>query len=139
MKRYLYFSKCTHGPFELHDLDIMRAALSYNPQIGLTGFLHRTKEHYFQVIEGRCQEVDRLVCKIKADSRHMNFCRLMEENIPYTRFAGWSMGYSRDLNELPELHTVAASNPKAILNFLIEEADRQLEILRAKGASTAPD
>ncbi|WP_415400742.1 BLUF domain-containing protein [Tateyamaria sp. SN3-11] len=132
MKRYLYFSESRYAPFDVHDLDIMREALSHNAQHGITGFLHRTKGHYFQCIEGAANEIDMLVLKIKADTRHRNFCPLIEEEIRYTRFPGWSMGYSRDMSSLTDQRLSTGSDPTAILSFLMEEADRQIEMLRTK-------
>ncbi len=132
VKRFLYISDCVHGPFDVHDLDIMREALSFNAQHGITGFLHRTNKHYFQCIEGTNLQIDRLVDKIRADTRHANLCPLMEDGIAFTQFPGWSMGYSRELGSQEGFQIDAGTAPADVLEFLIEEANRQIAEFKKK-------
>ena len=103
----------------------MRKALSNNAERGITGFLHRSRTHYYQCIEGRDREIDLLVQKIKADPRHYNVQTLLEEQTDFRHFVGWSMGYSQDMAGHKDLRINPKTDPDRIQKFLIDQADLQ--------------
>ena len=119
--------------FDVRELDIFRTALSHNAVVGINGFLHRTNTHYFQYIDGPDIEINNLVDRLYADNRHSDMLMVKEEQIRFTRFPGWSMGYSR-----VEAHRLQPSidptcSPDEIFEFLLREAHSQIQIMKGKG------
>lgn len=91
----VYRSQCFNRKFDIDDVDILRAALAFNPAMGITGFLLRTKMHYFQEIEGPKEAIHDLVDRIRKDQRHVDFEVLCSGQRGARDFADWDMGYSQ--------------------------------------------
>lgn len=94
MRYILYRSRANNRQFQLDDLDILRTALRCNPILGITGFLVRTTDHYFQEIEGPRANVLSLIAAIQADRRHSEFQVLDAGKRAARDFASWDMGYA---------------------------------------------
>lgn len=120
--------------FDVHDLDIFRTALSHNAVVGINGFLHRTKTHYFQYIDGPDGEINCLVDRLYADDRHCEMVIVREEKIRFTRFPGWSMGYSRTEAHRSQPSIDSNCSPDELFEFLLHQANSQIQMMKTKEA-----
>jgi len=137
MKRFIYVSECMVREFDVQDIGIMRQALANNGRDGISGFLHRTRTHYFQCVEGPNEAVDRLVVKIAIDHRHCRFLPLLSSEVPFPLFSGWSMGYSRNISAESQVFRPNMS-AELILEMLVREADKQVDALLRKSREAPP-
>lgn len=71
---------------------IVRQSRANNPALGITGVLCCGGGIFMQVLEGSRDAVNRMYCRIAADSRHSDVVLLSYEEIDERRFAGWAMG-----------------------------------------------
>lgn len=95
MEQYaLYWSKAIYPEFGRHDLDILRASLRHNSRVGLTGFLYREKDYYFQYLEGGAAALEELLARLAKDPRHYDFEIISRGSHPARQFGYWSMGYA---------------------------------------------
>lgn len=62
--------------------EILGASERNNRRDGLTGVLMRHDGRFLQAIEGRRAEVDRLMDRLRADSRHENIRLLSDQDVP---------------------------------------------------------
>ena len=74
--------------------DIVNRARLHNEQIGITGALACTENHFAQLLEGPKVILDDLMHRIECDARHTDFTILRLEAIPCRRLPSWSMAYS---------------------------------------------
>ncbi len=81
------------------DQDILRAARRKNGSSGLTGFLFRTKKHYFQLLEGPADGVEEVMDKIRYDSRHHGMREWTAHKAERRVFPDWNMGYGHYAEE----------------------------------------
>ncbi|HWH18609.1 MAG TPA: BLUF domain-containing protein [Allosphingosinicella sp.] len=73
--------------------DIVGVARSRNEELGVTGALVYTGEHFAQVLEGSASAVDELMTSICRDPRHAKVDIVEVVDIAERRFTGWSMAY----------------------------------------------
>ena len=92
----LYLSRSTSLPSDVAKNvdDIVATSRRRNPQLGLTGALLFTGEHFAQVLEGSAASVDRMMVQMTADRRHDEIIMIARDPIVTRRFGGWSMAYS---------------------------------------------
>ncbi|XQZ45704.1 BLUF domain-containing protein [Paracoccus yeei] len=76
------------------EADMLAQARLRNQQLGITGFLHREDDVYFQVFEGPAAAVNALLERILRDSRHTNIEILDQRPLSARAFDSWRMGYS---------------------------------------------
>lgn len=89
----LYQSTPLYAFGSQHDKKILEKSRLFNKRKEITGFLMRSRLHFFQFLEGPDFEVNRLVKKIQKDPRHTHF-KILKMNISNERqFPTWSMGY----------------------------------------------
>lgn len=88
----LYLSHST-GPLGAID-GIIATSRARNPELGLTGALLFTGEHFAQVLEGTAESIDRLMATVRKDLRHGEIIVIAREPIVTRRFGSWSMAYS---------------------------------------------
>jgi hypothetical protein len=88
----VYRSEAVFPVGDACDTDILRTARGRNPAEGLTGFLHREAERYFQFIEGPPDRLAAAVTRIGRDRRHHSMMTLRRGRSDRRRFGGWSMG-----------------------------------------------
>ncbi|PYC46476.1 hypothetical protein DI396_15180 [Litorivita pollutaquae] len=94
MLQVLYRSIACFPEFDVSDLAIVREALAFNPGQGITGYLWRAEDQFFQALHGPEQALRGLLPRIETDRRHHSFEVLMEATTEAaTPFDGWSMGY----------------------------------------------
>jgi len=88
--RYIYVSESSPPALSV-PIEILEEARKHNSSAGITGALCLIEGSYFQYIEGKASDVDKLVKKLKADPRHKNFKELARERISERLFPDWSM------------------------------------------------
>ena len=71
--------------------NIISSSKKNNPELGITGCLLSGSNSFLQLLEGPTQTIDKLYCKISADSRHKNISKLNDEVIGERLFSSWSM------------------------------------------------
>ena len=74
--------------------DILATSRRNNAAAGLTGFLHRENDIYYQWLEGPEAQVAALFGQIAVDGRHRLVKLLSRRAIPVRKFQGWTMGYA---------------------------------------------
>lgn len=75
------------------DHDILETAWRHNGEMGVTGYLLRTRTQYFQVLEGGDDVLDDLLGMIRKDPRHSDMQILCDNTVNKRRFSNWAMGY----------------------------------------------
>lgn len=81
--------------------DLLLGARSKNSRLGLTGMLLYHQDSFFQVLEGPSAAVEGLYERIRADERHTNIVKLIQEPIELRSFSEWTMGLGQpDRDEL---------------------------------------
>lgn len=72
---------------------ILMQARKNNPALEIGGVLYFSNNHFFQCLEGKRKDVQRLYRKIQTDPRHKNVQIVSIKRINKRRFADWSMKY----------------------------------------------
>lgn len=93
MIRLLYTSKATFPSGQRADFDILDAAIKFNTDADITGYLIRTDNRYVQILEGPEATVDDLLERIKTDKRNKDLRVLLRDPITRRNFLDWSMGF----------------------------------------------
>lgn len=70
---------------------IFKTSLANNRRDDITGCLAQPDGHFVQVIEGEKRRVDRLLERIRSDSRHEHLTVLGEWVVSGRLFSGWAM------------------------------------------------
>lgn len=131
MKFAIYNSRSLSDAFQQTDLDILRTAVAFNAANDITGFLHRSAEHYYQYIEGPAEVLDVLLARIAKDARHTDFTLLQTGETDLRRFAGWSMGYSRIAQDAQRAVLHPTTNGEVVADFLRQEAKQTGKVRRS--------
>jgi len=103
----VYTSKARREVNDAEIVQIHSTALTNNIQSDITGMLLYAKGSFLQVIEGAADAIDRLMEKIRADTRHYDVEVLVRTSIRRREFKNWSMGYRR----------LEDADAKALLSF----------------------
>ena len=107
---------------------IRQAAVVRNRRLGVTGFLHREEDLFFQALEGQPDSLREILDLLRSDPRHEGLRILGVAPLAERRFAGWAMGFSsrRDISLFEWLShgaagggRVRASNAQDIVDFLL--------------------
>ncbi|MGH7026275.1 BLUF domain-containing protein [Brevundimonas sp.] len=72
-------------------VEILGGAERNNRRDGLTGVLMRHDGRFLQAIEGRRDDVDRLMGRLRADPRHENLRLLSDTDVSCRLFGDWPM------------------------------------------------
>ena len=93
MYELLYVSLATEDLSEGDLRGLVQNAQKSNAGIDVTGLLAFDEESgsFFQILEGRKDQVLGIYSKIKTDSRHKDVRVLLEDNRDDRRFPDWSM------------------------------------------------
>ena len=105
--------------------DIVEIAKVKNTKANITGLLFYHNSRFLQFIEGSKDELEKLMLRISADSRHTNIVRIVDEPVCVRSFSGWAMD-SFNLNsddvlsveELNAVRDVYKKNVNVISNVL---------------------
>ncbi|MDB5420541.1 MAG: hypothetical protein JWR59_488 [Brevundimonas sp.] len=134
LERLVYCSRATVPTESLLVIaDILAVAQRNNDRDGLTGALAINDGWFLQVIEGASDRVDRLMVRIKADSRHKDVEVLQRQVIKSRLFETWSMASARITPDLrpdlvalvnecrtaPEAATIALAQIVALLDVAV--------------------
>jgi len=125
VKFAIYNSRALALPFQDTDMEILHIALVFNAAHGITGFLHRSANHYYQYLEGPRQHIDALLARIAKDTRHTNFQFLQTGNNKQRRFRNWSMEYSQAASKVQRKFLALNNNGQDVSEFLHRESMRQ--------------
>jgi hypothetical protein len=92
LRRLVYRSDSLidHGQSPALDA-IFRTSVRNNRRDGITGTLALPDGKFVQAIEGMAEDIDRLMVRLRADSRHENLFVLGEWPITARLFPGWAM------------------------------------------------
>lgn len=93
MIRLLYTSKATHRSGQRSDFQILDASVRHNTDNNITGYLIRTDERFFQILEGEEDDVMALLERIKQDPRNHDLHILLKDKVTQRHFRDWSMGF----------------------------------------------
>ncbi|MCA0044185.1 BLUF domain-containing protein [Celeribacter litoreus] len=127
----LYRSRPTHGEFDETDLDILKSALAFNSENGITGLLVRVDEQFYQALHGPKDAVSTLLAKIENDPRHTNMEILLSESAAeVSPYGEWAMaydsliGFENDLGAAADgnLPEITAEKARHILGLLADLA-----------------
>jgi hypothetical protein len=75
------------------DHDILEVSWRHNTEMGVTGYLLRTRSKYFQLLEGADDVLDDLLAIIGKDNRHTEIQILSDNTSSQRCFTDWAMGY----------------------------------------------
>ncbi|MBO9477569.1 BLUF domain-containing protein [Shimia sp. R11_0] len=89
----VFRSRCVRSGAEADELSLLKKAISFNSRAGLSGFLLRTQDHYFQEMEGPVGLLGGVVDSIIADPRHEEFTLLSQGLRRARQLANWDLGY----------------------------------------------
>ena len=122
--RLTYMSKETSSMSASDVQAIHQVAHVFNGSVGITGFLMYQAPWFFQTLEGPRENVDRLLAKISADSRHRDVRVLEKKQSVRTRlYPWWTMEVidvgtgaklSKNMEELVKQATTFTRAPKPI-------------------------
>lgn len=101
-----------------------------NAEAEVTGILLYDGQHFFQVLEGSVDNVQRVYQRISTDDRHFNLIELMRDYAPARRFADAGMALF-DLRDYPEHAVVDALLKRVTLNDERIRHDRVVKFLRS--------
>ena len=81
---------------------LFNATQTNNDKFNITGVLVKSKDIFFQIIEGEVTTIDSLFDKIKKDNRHSNIIELLNKPISQLSFNAFDTGYTLidDIDEL---------------------------------------
>ena len=126
----LYRSEALTPKAGAAERDILVTSRHKNAEAGLTGFLHRESDIYYQWLEGPEPEVLKAFDRIQSDDRHGGVEVLDRQRTETRSFPTWSMGYGNSkttsLFDWAADHDAPLHPPRAsdILAFMKECAAR---------------
>lgn len=97
-------------------VELLRVARACNEIRGVTGLLLLRGDSFFQVLEGRQDDVHAIFERVVADDRHHRIEVLFEEPLAEREFGDWQMGFV-------ELDGVDVSELEGVSDFLSRDAD----------------
>ena len=118
-------------------LDILEVARANNTQLQVTGMLMYSDGSFIQVLEGQPPVVEKLLRKIRRDTRHRGFLMLLDRVVQERDFEGWSMGFQRvaqlELDQIAGFYEWSAEMPtrrKTAAAVRLIESFRRTSMLR---------
>jgi Sensors of blue-light using FAD len=73
--------------------EVLLRARQANAQLGVTGILIYAEGSFFQVLEGKVEDVEAVFTKILSDPRHRDIVQIIREPIHGRDFGDWTMGF----------------------------------------------
>lgn len=126
MQRFIYVSHAS-DTLDFSDLgDIAKVSKDLNARDGITGLLLWADGAFIQLIEGPKTELDDLISRITADSRHSGMIHLAYREIEQTICDTWGMGcFPVPVSQLPSAF-LGARNVATILQRFNAMQDKEL-------------
>ena len=84
---------------------LFNATQTNNDKSNITGVLVKSKDIFFQIIEGEVTTIDSLFDKIKKDNRHSNIIELLNKPISQLSFNAFDTGYTL-IDDIDELYVL---------------------------------
>lgn len=126
LRSIIYKSKANIKPFSPIEAELMDGILLENHRLGVTGFLVRSGDTYFQYIEGNEGIIYDVLERICRSSLHSDFTILAEDSPKARIFPRWYMEYvSLDDRETEHLFTAGNSDvdlAESILQMMKKKA-----------------
>ena len=123
--RSVYVSAATK-PFSPPQLrELLLKARAFNSSHGISGLLLYHQQSFFQILEGRANEVSSLFDRIEVDKRHHRVLLLSKGSVPHRNFGDWSMGFV-DTELTPEKLPGFKKLMRAKSSFLELQGDSKL-------------
>ena len=113
---------------------ILAQSRGNNARRGLVGALYFGDGCFFQCLEGRTLEVDRLYATLLRDPRHTDLQVLSRRAIPHTSFSTWAMKYVPLDAEMKALMRELGMDRFDPYRFDTATVNRVLDMLAAAGA-----
>jgi len=90
----LVYASAAVAPFAQAELrELLLKARTKNGNLGITGLLLYHKRSFFQVLEGKEEDVSSLFARIGRDPRHERVLLLSKAEEEERSFGAWSMGF----------------------------------------------
>lgn len=129
LRSIIYKSKAHIKPFSPIEAELMDGILLENRRLGVTGFLVRSGDTYFQYIEGNEGVIYDVLERIRRSSLHSDFTILAEDSPKARIFSRWYMEYvSLDDREKEHLFTAGNSDvdlAESILQMMKKKAEER--------------
>lgn len=93
MRRIVYLSSSRKALDKEQVEDILRVSRRNNEQADITGFLAYHDRCFFQVLEGPHAAIDRVLTRIRVDSRHSGLLVLSDTDVEQRAFPHWQMAF----------------------------------------------
>ena len=102
LKSICYKSQVKYTLSILEFESLFNATQTNNDKSNITGVLVKSKDIFFQIIEGEVTTIDSLFDKIKKDNRHSDIIELLNKPISQLSFKAFDTGYTLidDIDEL---------------------------------------
>jgi hypothetical protein len=129
-ERVIYLSQVREGVEEIEIRQIRGAAEVAHRHADLTGLLVYTGAHFFQVIEGGTAEVEALMQRIRADTRHHSLRVLCRQDTPTRSYDTWrflaldNLDLADEVRALQRLQQVSAQQAEELAGRLYRYASR---------------
>ena len=130
-RRILYRSRPCYADYDHSDLDILRISIQNNRRQGITGYLWRANQQFFQALHGPSTHLNDLMQRLANDDRHTDIEILMDRaSDGQSPFSEWSMGYDHfgtielalDPDENGKRPVISPKGAEVIYNKMIESA-----------------
>ena len=118
---------------------ILAKSRSNNKKNGLVGVLYFGDGCFFQCLQGKESEIDRLYAKLQLDSRHHDLKLLSREKIIALSFSDWAMKYvllEKKLNIVLQSNGYSSFDP---YKFDAPMIDKVLHLLQTSSNATSED
>ena len=93
LRSVIYRSKALIEPLSNEEQTLMDFVLLENRKLGITGFLVRNGDEYFQYIEGKERVIHDVVERIRRNPLHSGFTMIAEDSPEERNFPRWYMEY----------------------------------------------
>ena len=90
--------------FDMAELDkLLSRSRAWNADHDITGMLLYYDGNFMQALEGPPDSVEKVLARVRSDTRHYGMILMVNETTTIRRFAGWHMGFRRPKEDaLPE-------------------------------------
>jgi len=115
MHTIIYTSEANHSTdSQIVDLnEICKTAVKNNSKNDVTGVLLFHNNHFLQVLEGKLDTIDRLLDKIRSDTRHSNLEIIYNNSIEKRNYPNWTMQFF-DLSDPSKFSSATLKDIKKI-------------------------
>ena len=128
MKCVAYVSKAPINERGIHlpigMSDVVAVSRKFNPAAHITGIISYRQGQYFQVLEGSYHDIDNLMLKISADTRHEDIWVFIDVPISERCFPNWGVSVFDFVDQGPFFKKFIESNRNKIDDFTEQQKER---------------